>query len=152
MSPTAAPARVNALHELPDVLKSLLDIHGVLGETIDHTTLELIKLRASYLNECSYCLDMHAVEAVKAGESQQRVLLVAAWREARDHFTAAEQAALALTDAVTELGGGVSDAVYAAVAEHYSDREIAALVAATGLINFFNRAAIASGAQPAARG
>ncbi|CAM3793369.1 carboxymuconolactone decarboxylase family protein [Nocardiopsis rhodophaea] len=151
MSPTEARARATVLGELPDVYTSLLDIGAGLRETLDHTTYELVKLRASYVNGCAFCIDMHAFDAMKAGESQQRMFLVAAWHEARDHFTEAEQAALALTDEVTELDGGVSDEVYAAVAQHYSDREIAALIAAICLINFFNRVAVSTGHQPARR-
>ncbi|ASU85181.1 carboxymuconolactone decarboxylase family protein [Nocardiopsis gilva YIM 90087] len=151
MSQTEARARVTVLTELPDVFTSLRGIDAELRETLDHTTYELIKLRASYVNGCAFCIDMHAFDAMKAGESQQRMFLVAAWHEARDHFTEAEQAVLTLTDEVTELDGGVSDEVYAAVARHYSDREIAALIAAIGLINFFNRVAISSGHQPAQR-
>nr|WP_239502114.1 carboxymuconolactone decarboxylase family protein [Streptomyces qinglanensis] len=101
---------------------------------------ELVKIRASQINRCAYCLDMHLADARKAGESQLRLDLLAAWEESGDLFTEREQAALALTEAVTELTDGfVPDAVYARAAAHFEEAELAALIGQIVAINAWNR-------------
>lgn len=107
---------------------------------LPHATQELVKIRASQLNGCGMCLDMHTKDAAHAGETQQRLNLVAAWREATV-FTDPERAALELAEQGTRLadGSGVSDEVWANAAKHYDDDQLAALVALIGLINFYNR-------------
>ncbi|WP_336084031.1 carboxymuconolactone decarboxylase family protein [Nocardia sp. SSK8] len=105
------------------------------------TTKELVSLRASQINGCGFCTDMHTKDATAAGESAVRLNLVAAWREALV-FTEAERAALALTEEATRLADhhrGVSDETWAAVREHYTDDEIAALISLIGLVNAANR-------------
>ncbi|MGW4633029.1 carboxymuconolactone decarboxylase family protein [Nocardia sp. NPDC004415] len=105
------------------------------------TTKELVNLRASQINGCGFCTDMHTKDATAAGESAQRLHLVAAWRETTV-FTDAERAALALTEEATRLADhhrGVSDETWAAVRAHFTDDEIAALIALIGLINAANR-------------
>ena len=102
---------------------------------------ELVALRASQINGCGWCVDLHTKEAAAAGESAVRLNLVAAWREA-SVFTEAEQAALALAEEGTRLADahqGVSDETWAAVRKHYDDDEIAALVCLVALINAANR-------------
>ncbi|MFG3102888.1 carboxymuconolactone decarboxylase family protein [Streptomyces sp. NPDC048182] len=104
-------------------------------------TQELVKLRASQINGCGACTDMHTKEAAKAGESAVRLHLVAAWREATV-FTDAERAALELTEEGTRIAdaaGGVSDAVWARAAEHYDEDQLAALVGLIAVINAYNR-------------
>jgi AhpD family alkylhydroperoxidase len=104
-------------------------------------TQELMKLRASQINGCGFCTDMHIKDALHAGEDQQRLNLVAAWREAKV-FTDAERAALELTEQGTRIAdaaGGVSDEVWANAAKHYDDDQLAALVALIALINAYNR-------------
>ena len=104
-------------------------------------TQELVKLRASQINGCGYCTDMHTKDALHAGESQQRLNLVAAWREATV-FTEAERAALELAEQATRIADGatgVTDEAWANAAKHYNDEQLMALVAAIGLINAFNR-------------
>jgi AhpD family alkylhydroperoxidase len=100
----------------------------------------LVVLRASQINGCGWCLDVHAKEAAAAGETQLRINLVAAWHHTTV-FSEAERAALALTEEGTRLadGGGVSDATWAEVRRHYDDDQIAALVSLVGLINATNR-------------
>ena len=113
---------------------------------IDESTLpkavqELVSLRASQINGCGWCVDMHTKEAAAAGESDVRIHLVAAWRHA-SVFTDAERAALALTEEGTRLadaGTGVSDETWALVREHYDDDQIAGLVSLVALINATNR-------------
>jgi AhpD family alkylhydroperoxidase len=104
-------------------------------------TQELVSLRASQINGCGFCLDMHTKEAAAAGETPVRLHLVAAWREAAV-FTDAERAALALTEEGTRLADdhrGVSDETWAEVRKHYDDDQIAALVSLVALINAANR-------------
>ncbi|PSL02111.1 AhpD family alkylhydroperoxidase [Haloactinopolyspora alba] len=103
--------------------------------------MELVNLRASQINGCAVCTDMHTKDAMQAGETWLRLNLVAAWREATV-FTEAERAALALAEEGTRLAdaaGGVSDEVWANAAKHYDDDELGALVAQVALINAWNR-------------
>ncbi|MGS2808466.1 carboxymuconolactone decarboxylase family protein [Nocardia sp. MW-W600-9] len=108
--------------------------------TLDKVTYELVKLRASQINGCSYCTDMHFKDAVHAGESATRLNLVAAWHEATV-FTEAERAALALTEEATRVadGGHVSDDTWDQVRKHFDDDQTAALIAAIAMINAWNR-------------
>jgi AhpD family alkylhydroperoxidase len=104
-------------------------------------TQELVKLRASQINGCGFCTDMHTKDAVHAGESQSRLNLVAAWREATC-FTEAERAALELSEEGTRLAdaaGGVPDDIWARAAEQYDEQQLGALVALIAVINAFNR-------------
>jgi AhpD family alkylhydroperoxidase len=104
------------------------------------TTQELVKIRASQINGCGFCLDMHTKEAAAAGETAQRLHMVAAWREAKG-FTEAERAALELTEQGTRLadGTGVPDAVWENAAKHYDEDQLLALVSLIAVINAFNR-------------
>ncbi|WP_431891747.1 carboxymuconolactone decarboxylase family protein [Micromonospora haikouensis] len=107
-------------------------------------TQELVSLRASQINGCGWCIDMHTKEAAAAGESQVRLHLVAAWRESTV-FTEAERAALALAEEGSRLADahqGVSDETWAQVRKHYDDDQIAALVCLVALINAANRLAV----------
>jgi AhpD family alkylhydroperoxidase len=103
-------------------------------------TQELVKIRASQINGCGFCLDMHTKDAAAAGETPVRLNLVATWREATV-FTEAERAALELTEQGTRIadGGGVTDEAWANAAKHYDDDQLAALVAQIAAINAFNR-------------
>ena len=103
-------------------------------------TQELVKIRASQINGCGFCLDMHTKDAAQAGETSVRLNLVAAWREATV-FTEAERAALELAEQGTRIadGGGVTDEAWANAAKHYDDDELMSLVAQIAVINAFNR-------------
>ena len=108
------------------------------------TTRELVSLRASQINGCGWCIDMHTKDAAAAGETSVRLNLVAAWRESTV-FTEAERAALAVAEEGTRLADaheGVSDETWARVREHYDDEQAAALVALVALINAANRLAV----------
>ena len=108
---------------------------------IPDTTLQMVELRASQINGCSVCVDIHSRALEHAGESSERIHLVAAWREA-PYFSDAERAALALTEAATRLADSsdpVPDEVWDEAARHYSDPQLAALVVAIATINAFNR-------------
>ncbi|MGW5196256.1 carboxymuconolactone decarboxylase family protein [Streptomyces spiralis] len=109
--------------------------------TLPHATQELVKIRASQINGCGFCTDMHTKDALHAGETTQRLLLVAAWREAKV-FTDAERAALELVEQGTRIAdaaGGVSDEVWGNAAKHYDEDQLAALVSLIALINAYNR-------------
>ncbi|WP_328902566.1 carboxymuconolactone decarboxylase family protein [Streptomyces sp. NBC_00441] len=109
------------------------------GSTLPLATQELVRVRASQINGCAACLDMHTKEAAHAGETATRLNLVAAWREATV-FTDAERAALELTERGTRIAdGGVPDEVWANAAKHYDEDQLAALVSAIAVINTFNR-------------
>ena len=108
---------------------------------VPNTTLELVRLRASQINGCSFCVEMHARDLKKAGEKDERLFTVAAWREA-PYFTDAERAALALTEAATRLNDRadpVNDEIWNEAAKHYDEKAMADLVLNIALINFWNR-------------
>ncbi|MCO5969185.1 carboxymuconolactone decarboxylase family protein [Actinoallomurus soli] len=112
----------------------------VTDSSLPATTQELVKIRASQINGCSLCLDMHTKDAAHAGETALRLNLLAAWREAKV-FTEAERAALELTEQGTRLAdaGGVTDEAWANAAKHYDEEQLAALVSLIALINTYNR-------------
>ena len=114
---------------------------AVMNSGLPAATAALVELRASRINGCGFCTDMHTKDALHAGESQQRLNLVAAWREATV-FTEAERAAFELTEQGTRIAdaaGGVSDEAWENAAKHYDDDQLAALVSLIALINAYNR-------------
>jgi len=122
----------------------------VTNSTLPAVTQELVKIRASQINGCSGCTDMHTKDAAHAGESSTRLNLIAAWRDA-NVFTEAERAALELTEQGTRIAdaaGGVTDDAWALAAKHYDDDQLAALVSLIALINTYNRMNVIS-RQPA---
>ena len=132
----------NPVFLFPDALKALLALDkSSEHEGLPYATRKLVHLRASQINGCSICVDMHARELKKVGEADNRIFAVAAWRET-PYFTEPERAALALTEAVTRIADrpeAVSDEVWDEAARHYDDQALAALVIQIGLINVFNR-------------
>jgi AhpD family alkylhydroperoxidase len=113
----------------------------VTGSPLPAATQELVKIRASQINGCAACTDMHTKDAEHAGETSVRLNLVAVWREATV-FTEAERAALELTEQGTRIAdaaGGVTDEAWAAAAKHYDEDQLAALVCLVALINTYNR-------------
>jgi AhpD family alkylhydroperoxidase len=112
--------------------------------------IELVKMRASQINGCAYCLDVHSKDARKAGETEQRLYLLNAWRGS-PAFSPAERAALAWTEALTRVGESrAHDADFEALRPHFSDKEIVDLTYLIGMINFWNRLAIGMRYVPAA--
>ncbi|HYP07304.1 MAG TPA: carboxymuconolactone decarboxylase family protein [Bryobacteraceae bacterium] len=115
---------------------------------LEHSLLELVKIRASQINGCAYCLDMHTKDARAAGETEQRIYALSAWRET-PFFTDRERAALAWTEAVTLVADGhVPDAVYKEVKPSFTDEELVNLTVAIVTINGWNRLAVAFRAVP----
>jgi AhpD family alkylhydroperoxidase len=119
---------------------------SALDDTVDFDPAlrELVKLRASQLNGCAFCIDMHSRDALAGGENERRVWAVAAWREA-PFFDERERAAFALTDAMTRLPeGGVPDEVYEEAARHFDEHELGQLMFAIITINAWNRVGVAT--------
>jgi AhpD family alkylhydroperoxidase len=125
-------------------LQMLLGIERHIAEsTLEHKLLHLIKMRASQINGCAFCLDMHSKDARAAGETEQRLYSLDAWEEA-PYYSDRERAALAWTEAVTLLGDGhVPDSVYETVRAQFSQNEIAILTLAVAMINAWNRLNVA---------
>ena len=111
------------------------------GCGLEHGLLELVKTRASQINGCAYCIDMHTKDARAAGESEQRLYGLTAWREA-PYYSARERAALAWAEAVTSIRGDIEDAIYDGLRQHFSEKEIVDLTLAVIVINGWNRLAI----------
>ena len=138
-------ARLNlfASPVMSKVLKHINSASKALSESgLPQATQELVKLRASQINGCAFCTDMHTKDAMEAGETVQRLSLVATWREAKV-FTDAERAALELAEQGTRIADaatGVTDEAWANAAKHYDDEQLAALVSAIAIINAYNRA------------
>jgi AhpD family alkylhydroperoxidase len=127
---------------IPEAMTALQALAKSLGKSgVPSRTLELIHLRASQINGCSVCIDMHSRSLKKASESDERLYTVAAWRDA-PYFTDAERAALALTEAATRLADRpdpVPDDIWEEAARHYDEKALAALVLAIATINVWNR-------------
>ncbi len=137
---------------VPGAMEAMLAFGKVTANgSVPHATLELVKIRASQINGCGFCVDMHCRDAAAAGETPQRLWAVAAWRES-PLFTDAERAALALTEATTRIADredAVSDEVWADAAKHYDEKALGTLVMAIAVINTWNRINVAT-RQPAA--
>lgn len=142
--PTARP-RLKVYEVAPELYDAMMKLSSAAAKVIDPTIGELVKIRASQINHCAFCLDMHVADARKQGETEQRLALVAAWDEAGDLFTDRERAALKLTEAITELHRGhVSDEVYATAAEAFDEKELAQVIAMAVTINAWNRFNVAT--------
>jgi AhpD family alkylhydroperoxidase len=132
----------NPAFVVPEALKALNSLGTSISKGgVPNTTLELVRLRASQINGCSLCVEMHARDLKKAGEKDERLFTVAAWRET-PYFTDAERAALALTEAATRLNDRadpVNDEIWNEAAKHYDEKAMADLVLNIALINFWNR-------------
>ena len=137
--------RLNIYKVSPEIYDAMMKLSSASAKDIDPVIGELIKIRASQINHCAFCLDMHVADARKQGETEQRLALVAAWEEAGDLFTDRERAALELTEAITSLHHGhVPDAVYANAAEVFTEKELAQVIALAVTINAWNRFNVAT--------
>ncbi|MBB4688982.1 carboxymuconolactone decarboxylase family protein [Amycolatopsis jiangsuensis] len=132
--------RLNLAELAPDAYKAMIRLDASVRRGIDPVLHELIKIRASQLNHCAFCLDMHTKDALAAGESVERIVQLSAWEESKHFYTAKEVAALELTEAVTVLTDGfVPDEVYARAAAVFDEAELAQVIAAITVINAWNR-------------
>jgi AhpD family alkylhydroperoxidase len=135
--------RIDFYKTSPEALKAMMNVEKyVNSSSLDKALLELVKLRVSQINGCTFCVDMHCADAIKAGESQRRLNTVVVWREA-PFFTARERAALAWAEAVTLLSEThVPDEVYQEMRAHFDEHEAVDLTMAIIAINGWNRLAV----------
>ena len=136
-------ARLDYPTLVPEPLKAMYSLEKYLGNCgLDHGIRELVKIRASQINGCAYCIDMHTKDARAAGETEQRIYALNAWRET-PFFTERERAALEWTEAVTRVADThVPDEVYELVSKHFDEDELVALTFAVVVINSWNRLSI----------
>jgi AhpD family alkylhydroperoxidase len=142
-------ARLNALELAPETYAAVRGVEQVLQTCgLEKSLIELVKMRGSQINGCAFCLDMHSRDARRHGETEQRLYLLNAWREAPG-YSARERAALAWTECLTLVASqGAPDAEYDALTQQFSPAEIVNLTALIGMINLWNRMAIGMRAQP----
>ncbi|WP_433217153.1 carboxymuconolactone decarboxylase family protein [Dactylosporangium sp. CS-047395] len=141
-------ARISVNQVAPEAYKAVLGLEQYIRGHVDATLLHLIKLRASMVNGCSFCVDMHSTEALKDGIDGRKLFALAAWREG-PFFDARERAALALTDDVTHLGrDGVPDAVWDEAVAQFGEEGTGNILVAIATINVWNRLAITTRSQP----
>jgi AhpD family alkylhydroperoxidase len=142
--------RIDATKASPGAYKAMLNLEFFVSKSsgLEPSLLELVKLRASQINGCAFCIDMHTKDARAAGETEQRLYALSAWRET-PFYTDRERAAMAWTEAVTLLGEGhVSDEVYEEVRQRFSEEELVNLTLAIVAINGWNRLSIAFRVPP----
>ena len=145
--------RVNLMEHSPELVKKLVDFSQAMSKSgrLEPKLALLVDIRASQMNGCAFCVDMHVKEAKLHGERELRLYHVPIWRES-PLLTKQERAALALTEALTEIApDGISDEVYAEVREQFSEEALAALIFRVAIINAWNRANIAVRSTPGAR-
>ena len=127
---------------VPGALEGLQNLSKLAAKTgVPYATLKMVELRASQINSCSFCVEMHARELREAGESEERIATVAAWRETT-YFSDAERAALALTEAVTRIADrpeSITDEIWDEAAKHYDETQLGGLLLNIGAINVWNR-------------
>ncbi|PWV84955.1 alkylhydroperoxidase AhpD family core domain-containing protein [Prauserella marina] len=138
MTTFQVPERMNFSAVAPKILKAVLALDSAARQGLDPVLVELVQIRASQLNRCAYCIDYHSTDAREAGETEERIYQLSAWQEA-GVYTLRERAALALTEHVTLLPGGVPDEVYDRAAEHFDEAELARLIAVIFTVNTWNR-------------
>ncbi|MEU5596531.1 carboxymuconolactone decarboxylase family protein [Streptomyces sp. NPDC020298] len=143
------PARLHWAQLAPEVYKAMVRLEAAARKGLDPKLYELVKIRASQLNHCAFCLDMHTKDALAAGESVQRIVQLSAWDESRHFYTEKELAAIELTEAVTVLTDGfVPDEVYERAAKQFEEAELARLIAAITTINAWNRFGVTTRMAP----
>lgn len=137
--------RVKIQSAFPEAWKAMYGVETTLANTnIPLTTKELMKVRASQLNQCAFCIDMHATSALKNGETAKRLLLLNAWKET-DLFSEEEKAALAVVEDITLIHqGGLLEATYQNAQKYYDEKSIAQLIMVSVVINSWNRIAIST--------
>jgi AhpD family alkylhydroperoxidase len=142
-------ARFDVGSVAPGGMKAMMGLHAYVQDCdLDHALLELVKIRASQINGCAFCIAMHIPLARKLGVSEERMHLLAAWREA-PVYSLRERAALGWAEALTRLtDGDIADSVYQEVRQHFSDKEIADLALAVVEITGWNRLMIGSRTPP----
>lgn len=141
--------RMNLFGLAPEVHRAMIALDRAARKGVDPALAELVKIRASQLNHCAYCLDMHIKDARAAGETEQRIYFLSASEEAHGSYTERERAALALTESITVLTDGfVPDEVYQRAANHFEEAELAQLISLILVINSWNRIAVTCRTTP----
>ncbi|MFD2474462.1 carboxymuconolactone decarboxylase family protein [Amycolatopsis silviterrae] len=143
------PLRLKMAELAPEAYKAMIRFDAATRHGLDPVLRQLVWIRASQINHCAFCIDMHSKDALAAGETAERVIQLPAWRDSKHFYTAKEVAALELTEAVTVLTDGfVPDDVFARTAEHFEEAELAQLIATITVINAWNRFAVTTRMVP----
>ncbi|HLV47210.1 MAG TPA: carboxymuconolactone decarboxylase family protein [Flavobacterium sp.] len=138
--------RINAKNLEPQAYKAMFGLETYLANTdLSKTIKELIKIRVSQINSCAYCIDMHTKDALKYGETQQRIFVLSAWREAKYLYTDEEQTVLAMAEEITLIHqNGLTDETYQKATEFFTENQIAQIIMAIVTINAWNRIAVST--------
>ncbi|NEE02114.1 carboxymuconolactone decarboxylase family protein [Phytoactinopolyspora halotolerans] len=145
-----ATQRLGFSEHAPEIYRALLRLHQAATKNVDPRLADLVMIRASQINRCAFCIDMHTADARKAGEREERISLLNAWQEVDRLYTERERAALALTEAMTVLTDGfVPDEVFRQAARHFDQDELAELIGLIATINTWNRVNVAARTAPA---
>lgn len=140
--------RLNMAKIQPEAYKAMIGLEKYIGGTpLTTVHKDLIKIRSSQINGCAYCINMHTKDARKAGETEQRIYLLNAWRET-SLYTEEERAILALTEEITLVSQGVSDATYSKAASLFNEQYLAQIIMAIITINAWNRIGVTTHMQP----
>ena len=141
--------RININKVVPQAYKAMMGLEMYLANVeISKTLKELIKIRASQINNCAYCIDMHTKDALKNGETNQRIFLLSAWKEAKSFYTEEEQAVLIMTEEITLISqNGLSEEAYENTSKFFSETQIAEIIMAIVTINAWNRIAVSTHLQ-----
>jgi AhpD family alkylhydroperoxidase len=146
---TTTTRRVKLASVAPEFYQALIALDATAGVGFDGNFANLIRIRASQLNGCAYCTDMHSLDYLHGEGPQQKLNLLPVWRESRNLFTEQEQAALELTEAITLISADqVPDAVYELAAQHFDEKELSQLIALVIMINAWNRVGITGKMAP----
>lgn len=138
--------RFNIKEVAPNALKAMVGLEIYTSQSsISKTNKELIKIRASQINGCAYCINIHTQDAIKNGETNQRIFLLNAWREAQDIFTEEEKIVLEITEEITLIHqNGLSDETYSNALQFFSEAQIADIITAVITINLWNRVVLST--------
>ena len=141
--------RFNIKEVAPNALKAMVGLEMYLSKaSINRTSKELIKIRASQINGCAYCINVHTQDAIKNGETNQRIFLLNTWKEAEDIFTDEEKVVLAITEEITLIHqNGLSDETYSNALQFFSEIQIADIITAVITINLWNRVVLSTHLQ-----
>lgn len=147
---TTTTRRVKLASVVPDFYKAMIELDRVSAEGIDEKLAHLVRIRASQINGCAYCTDMHSLDLQQLGEEQQqRIALLPVWREAQKFYTDQEKAALQLTEAITLISvDHVPDDVYEVAAQAFDEKELAQLIALIITINMWTRVGVTGHMEP----
>ena len=146
---TTTTRRVKLANVVPDFYKAMIELDRVSAEGLDPKLAHLVRIRASQINGCSYCTDMHSLDLLQLDDNQQRITLLPVWREAKKFYSEQEQAALALTEAITLVSvDHVPDDVYEVAANAFDEKDLAQLIALIITINMWTRVGVTGKMEP----